>query len=152
MSWSWALRGSLPLRIFAPGGRIYLLRSGLRPRRPRSSSLVVANYASFASVQARKLIRRVAPPLPTKSLILRGPHYLVFEKTSLRLAKTLAVKLCQIGSAFLPMSQIRLFWLNLGSRILPRGDGHGISHNYRHARHRRHRGGQKWQSVRSSLR
>ena len=111
-------RGNTAAENPRPPGAHFLLRSGLRPRRLRSSS----RHGSF------------------------------FEKISLHPVKTFAVKLCHFGSAFLPMSQIRLFWLNLGSRILPRGDGHGISHNYRHARHRRHREGQKWQSVRSSLR
>jgi hypothetical protein len=45
---------------------------GVSPQRRRA--LVVANYAFIASVQARKLIRLVAPPLPAKSTILRGPR------------------------------------------------------------------------------
>ena len=37
MSWSWALRGGLPLRIFAPGGR----RISLAVRAPPSTTAVV---------------------------------------------------------------------------------------------------------------
>lgn len=49
------------------------------------------------------------------------------------------------------MSQICRLWLNRGSKILPRGDGPGISRSDRHAHHCHHRGCQKWQSVRSSF-
>jgi hypothetical protein len=43
---------------------------GVSPQRRRA--LVVANYAFIASVQARKLIRLVAPPLPKKSVDFSG--------------------------------------------------------------------------------
>ena len=46
------------------------------PRSLTAASLrfVVANYAFIASVQARKLIRLVAPPLPKKSVDFSGTH------------------------------------------------------------------------------
>ena len=46
-----------------------------------SLCFVVANYAPFAFVQTRKLIRFAALPHPTKSWISRDPHGYVMARS-----------------------------------------------------------------------
>ena len=50
--------------------------------------LVVANYALFASAQARKLIRLVAPPLPKKSADFSGSPCSPRRRFALRICRS----------------------------------------------------------------